>query len=345
MHGRRRAPPSFAAAGALTRRENFATFASPHLGVRSPLKGWHNHVWNTVGARSLSMSGRQLFTIDEFRDTGRPLLSVLADPSSIFMRGMRQFKRHTLYTNVVNDRSAVYYTTGIVKTDPYRGKMDSIRVNFLKDGQGVILDPANPVASRPKTPVRPTFSSVTGSAVRWVARLPFMLMIAVLVPLGTVMYLCNSVIQTVRSASRIRQHETGKVDLDVQEYRVPLLIKELRGEVENAYEAINSSQNQEHLTADDDEDDDDDDYGLDAEARSLLSRERRLSVPTQPTLALTAHQFEMIRALDSLQWRKYPVWIRKNQHAHAAIIVRMEKASFEEGWVVLKHFASDEFLP
>ncbi|KAG7129083.1 Lipid droplet phospholipase 1 like protein [Verticillium longisporum] len=53
---------------------NFTTFASPHLGVRTPLKGWHNHVWNVLGARTLSMSGRQLFTIDKFRDTGRPLL-------------------------------------------------------------------------------------------------------------------------------------------------------------------------------------------------------------------------------------------------------------------------------
>ncbi|OCL04010.1 DUF676-domain-containing protein, partial [Glonium stellatum] len=58
---------------------NFTTFATPHLGVRSPLLGLHNHIWNVVGARLLSTSGRQLFTIDRFRATNRPLLAILAD--------------------------------------------------------------------------------------------------------------------------------------------------------------------------------------------------------------------------------------------------------------------------
>ena len=30
--------------------------------------------------------------------------------------------------------------------------------------------------------------------------------------------------------------------------------------------------------------------------------------------------------------------------AHAAIVVRMDKESFADGWVVLKHFARSEFL-
>lgn len=25
--------------------QNFTTFATPHLGVRTPLRGWHNHIW------------------------------------------------------------------------------------------------------------------------------------------------------------------------------------------------------------------------------------------------------------------------------------------------------------
>jgi putative intracellular protease/amidase len=65
------------------------------------------------------MSGRQLFGIDQFRDTGKPLLAVLADPNSIFMSGLAKFKRHTLYTNITNDRSALHYTTAISKTDTY----------------------------------------------------------------------------------------------------------------------------------------------------------------------------------------------------------------------------------
>lgn len=321
--------------------KNFATFVSPHLGVRTPLKGWHNHMWNVVGARSLSMSGRQLFTIDKFRDTGRPLLSVLADPASIFMLGQRKFKRHTLYTNVVNDRSAVHYTTGIQKTDPYRQDLDSIKPNYIKGGEGVIMDPEYPFMVQPKVDSGATLSSATSTALKWTKRAPLMLVIAFLVPIGTIAFLCNSIVQTIRSSGRIKQHEKGQATFNIDDYRVPLLIKELRGEVERAYGAINSSQNQDFLATDDE--DDEDDY-MGPEEKRVMSRERRLSVLAQPTLALTPEQFEMIRSLDALKWRKYPVWIHRDRHSHAAIIVRMEKRTFDEGWVVLRHYANEEFL-
>lgn len=314
---------------------NFATFASPHLGVRTPLKGWHNHVWNVLGARTLSMSGRQLFTIDKFRDTNRPLLSVLADPNSIFMSGLRKFKRHTLYANVTNDRSAVYYTTGITKTDPFTD-MDNVKVNFLDGHDRVILDPEFPVALRPKSISPASLSTLTASTIKGFKRMPLILAVTVLVPIGVAAFLVNSVIQTVRSSSRIKLHEAGQAGVNVEEYRMPVRIRE---EVEQVYEALNNSQSQEYLATEDDEDE-----SQDIENRKRLTRERRFSTPTQPTLALTAAQFEMIENLDTLGWRKYPVWIHNHRHTHAAIIVRMEKKSFDEGWVVLNHFAEKEFL-
>ncbi|OAQ98621.1 hypothetical protein LLEC1_02094, partial [Akanthomyces lecanii] len=290
---------------------NFCTFASPHLGVRTPLRGWYNHIWNVVGARTLSMSGQQLFTTDRFRDTERPLLQVMADPKSIFMSGLRKFKRHTLYANITNDKSAVYYTTCIQKTDPYRN-LDLIRPNYIP-GRGEYLK-----------------------------RIPLALAIAVFVPIGVAAYLVNSVIQNVRSSQRIRLHEMGRLGVSIEEYRVPLLIKELRGEVESAYEALNNSQGQEYLGEDDDEDDEDE--AMNAEDRQMLTRERRLSQPTQPTLALAPCQFDMIRNLDTLGWRKYPVWIHRTGHAHGAIIARIDKRKYDEGFIVLGHYAENEFL-
>ncbi|PHH75495.1 hypothetical protein CDD80_2329 [Ophiocordyceps camponoti-rufipedis] len=316
---------------------NFATFATPHLGVRSPTKGWHNYIWNYVGARSLSMSGRQLFAIDKFRDTGRPLLSVLADPASIFMRGISKFKRRTLYANVVNDRSAVYYTTSIRKTDPFRN-LDKIEPNYVQGYGSVIMDPKVPFKLRPESSA--SLSSATSTALQWAKRLPLILMIAVVVPAGTVAFLCNSVIQTVKSSGRIRQHEAGQANVNVEEYRVPVLLKEMRGEMEKAYGALNSSQNQDFLTAEDESVDDE----MGAEERQVMNRERKQSMTAQPTLALTAHQFQMIRALDELRWRKFPVWIHNDQHSHAAMIVRFAKKSFDEGFLVLRHFSRDEFV-
>ncbi|OAA56800.1 hypothetical protein ISF_07316 [Cordyceps fumosorosea ARSEF 2679] len=323
---------------------NFCTFASPHLGVRTPLRGWHNHVWNVVGARTLSMSGQQLFTTDRFRDTGRPLLQVMADPQSIFARGLRRFRRRTLYANITNDKSAVYYTTCIQKTDPYRD-LDLVRPNFLAGRVGeVLLDPETPFFSRPKLAANSggPVAAIWGRCVGWARRLPLALAVAVFVPIGVAAFLVNSVIQNVRSAQRIRLHERGQLGVSTDEYRVPLLIKELRGEVESAYEALNNSQQQEFLGAGDD--DDDDDAAMDAEDRRLLTRERRLSQPTQPTLALAPCQFDMIRNLDAMGWRKYPVWIHNTGHSHGAIIARIDKRRYDEGFIVMGHYAEEEFL-
>ncbi|KAF5724090.1 lipid particle [Fusarium mundagurra] len=317
---------------------NFTTFASPHLGVRTPLKGWHNTVWNVLGARTLSMSGRQLFTIDKFRDTNRPLLAVLADPNSIFMSGLKKFKRRTLYTNIVNDRSVVHYTSAITKHDPYTD-LEKVNLNYLKGYEGVILDPDHPIALRPKLQ-QDTLLTDYEALKKWVKSIPFMVTVGVIIPIGVVVFLANSAVQTVRSANRIKAHESGEAGLKIEQYRMPLRIKEIREEVEQAYEVLNSSQNQQYLAASDSEDD----LAYDAEDRKLLKKERRMSTPGQPTLALTPDQFEMIENLDAAGWRKFPVHIQKHRHSHAAIVVRMDKESFADGWVVLKHFAGSEFL-
>ncbi|EJT73050.1 hypothetical protein GGTG_09901 [Gaeumannomyces tritici R3-111a-1] len=372
---------------------NFTAFASPFLGVRTPLKGWANHVWNVLGARTLSISGRQLFGIDKFRNTGRPLLSVLTDPNSIFMSGLRRFKRHTLYSNIVNDRAAVYYTTGITKTDPYVD-LDKIRPRYVQGYEDVILDPISPFSPRPPSSQGPDHQP--GSrALKWLKRVPFFVALAIFVPIGVLAFLVNSAIQTVRSSKRVKAHNRGLTDVDISVYRVlPLWIKEMRGAVEDAYENLNSSQNQEFLGSASDEDDSEtegappaavqangDSTGTngtsgangaskkrdsekrcngdagaaaaaevtpeeeeEAEGEAILALERKQSHPGQPTLALAPYQFKMIESLDTLKWHKYPVWIHKNNHSHAAIIVRTVKPSFDEGYVVLRHWLNEEFI-
>lgn len=287
------------------------------------------------------MSGRQLFTIDNFRDTGRPLLAVLADPNAIFLAGLKRFKRHTLYTNIVNDRSAVHYTTGITKTDPYTN-LDNIRVNYVDGYEDVILDPKHPVAPKPKVSGPATFSSIAAAGLKWIQRVPFAIALVVFVPIGIVAFLINSVVQTFRSSKRIQLHEKGLAGVSIDEYRGPLWMKEIREEVEHAYETLNSSQDQEYLASETDEDLDE--VEMDRSTTQLLARERRMSVPSQPTLALAPYQFQMIQALDSVGWHKFPVWIHKDRHSHAAIIVRWEKKTFTEGAVVLRHWLNEEFV-
>lgn len=360
---------------------NFTAFASPFIGVRTPLTGGANHLWNVLGARTLSTSGRQLFTIDKFRNTGRPLLAVLADRNSIFMQGLAKFRRRTLYANVVNDRSAVYYTTGIAKTDPYTD-LSKVRVHYAKGYEDVVLDRTHPVDPIP--PHAWKKDTLSEKVNKWLYRVPFILALVVLVPLALIAYFINSLIQTVRSYKRIALHEKGQAGINIDEYRMPVLINELRGAVEDAYEELSSTQQQQYLGLSDDDgdsssdsdngsssscsasgsateawpllenkDDSNDSNNNDKDAtsrfarrasdRNILRRERKQSQPGQPTLALAPCQFEMISALDSLGWHKYPVWIHRNRHSHASIIVRTEKEIFSEGYIVLKHWLNEEF--
>ncbi|KAI1081281.1 putative serine esterase-domain-containing protein [Whalleya microplaca] len=325
---------------------NFTTFATPHLGVRTPLRGWHNDIWNVLGARTLSTSGAQLFTIDDFRSTGRPLLAILADPDTIFMSGLARFRRRTLYTNVVNDRSAVYYTTAITKHDPYTD-VSRLKPNYLPRYAPVILDPTHPVTPAPPRPRPRTWGEVLEVGTGYARAAPLVLALALFVPLGVTAFLLNALVQTVRSSKRIRAHETGVAGVPVADYRgMPLWYKELRGTVEDAYENLASAQGQSYLTpADSSEDEEDEDGdGGKGEEEEILALERRQSHPQFPTLALTPAQFAMIKALDQVGWRKYPVWIHECRHSHAAIIVRSDAARFKEGHVVLRHWTKEEFL-
>ncbi|KAL2888901.1 putative lipase [Ceratocystis lukuohia] len=315
---------------------NFTTFATPHLGARAPVKGAFSHVWNAIGSRTVSMSGRQLFTIDDFRETGKPLLSVLADPGSIFISGLRKFKNRTLYANITNDRTAVYYTTSISRTDPYRN-LDIIKPNFVPGYGQVVLD-----ASKPLTPHVPERVALSARISAFIHSLPFYATISLLLPIGVVIFLISSIFSTCRSSHRIRLHELGQGGVAIEKYRPPLWVQGIRQEVAHAYEALGSVQGDQFLDTNASGGDGDEE-AMDSDDARIMTRERRMSIPAQPTLALTPAQFSMIDSLDAVGWRKFPVWIHNDQHTHAAIIVRFEKETFNEGKLILQHFVQEEF--
>lgn len=317
--------------------QNFTTFATPHLGVRTPLKGWYNHVWNFLGARTLSLSGRQLFTIDSFRDDGRPLLAVLADPKSKFMGGLRKFNRLSLYCNIVNDRTVLYYTSSISKTNPYR-ELDALHINFLEGFESVIIDLQQPFKFELKLRDR---VSTLQSMIKWAKRITLILTLSVLMPVGIVCFLSNSLYQTIRSSSRIKIHDKGDGGIDISQYRIPLLDKDMRGEVEHDGETPRSANDPEHVLA---EDLFSDQETKETDQKQVIIHERRMNVPEQCYLALTPDQFNMINSLNSLGWRKYPVWIRRVTRSHAAIVARTDNEAFVEGRLVLRHYAEKEFM-
>ncbi|KAJ5115396.1 hypothetical protein NUU61_001155 [Penicillium alfredii] len=340
---------------------NFTTFASPHVGVRTPLKGLRDHIWNVLGARTVSTSGRQLFMIDSFRDTGRPLLSVLADPQSIFIQGLAKFQHRCVYANIVNDRSTVFYTTALSKVDPFRD-LEEVNINYVKGYDRVIIDPdqyALPPATRqPETASSRAWKQFQ-ALLFWV---PLWILIILFVPLAATLFLLNAAVQTCRSRKRIRLHEEGKNGMLFGRYRVPLLVEDVRHAVEEVFENVNSRQEPAYLSSTEAESSD-----LTTEKATALGiseqiqldeRQTDTSLKTSdtlagledsqhqlaPKLALNPAQFAIIDSLNSVGFRKYPVHIHKHRHSHAAIIVRMPKQGFGEGKIVMKHWLDKEFV-
>ncbi|CAG8026065.1 unnamed protein product [Penicillium salamii] len=295
---------------------NFTTFATPHVGVRAPLKGWKDSIFNVLGARTISQSGRQMFLIDQFRDTGRSLLSVLADPDSIFIKGLKKFQRKSIYANLVNDRSVLFYTSALSKVDPFVN-LANVNINYVKGYENVIVDP--------DTYLLPPTQRKTGT-------------------------FAERVWKTCKS--RIRMHENGGL---FGKYRVPLLVQDVQHVVEQVFENVNASQEPAYLSNSDTEVSDSAPdkengpstptpapSGIQVEASSVRRRSSGASVHS-PKLALTPEQFDIINSLNEVGLRKYPVHIHKNRHSHAAIIVRSAKDGFAEGKLVIKHWLDHEF--
>jgi len=329
---------------------NFTTFASPHLGVRTPILGPHSHLWNVLGARTLSTSGRQLFAIDTFRDTNRPLLLVLADPQSIFMQALARFKHRVLYANIINDRSAPYYTTFITKVDPYVDH-SAIDIHYMKGYHPNIIDTVDPVSKKLLDPSRSLLSRVASSSQNVLTTVPFAAAMVVFIPIGTVLFLANAGVQSIRSQKRIKLHESGRAGIGLGNYRIPLIMEHARSAVEDTFGSMTGTRNQQYLPAGIDQDGSpspgSDDEKIGSPAKTIPQRRRRSSAlqPTFPTLNLSPEQFEMIDNLNEAGWRKYAVHIHNVRHSHAAIIVRSTplRSKFEEGKRIVGHWIEEEF--
>lgn len=177
----------------------------------------------------------------------------------------------------------------------------------------------------------------------------------IFIPIGSVIFLINSGIQSFRSSRRISLHENGLAGIQTGSYRVPLLIKGVQEAVEDVYGNLNNSQDNEYLAEGSEETTQINGLGSSqgessqaAGARlSTSSANSEKSPPAEhvfPTLALAPYQFRIIDELDKLGWRKYPIHIHKVGHSHAAIVVRIQKDRYSEGYHIFRHWLDEEFI-
>lgn len=325
---------------------NFTTFASPHLGIRTPKLGYRAYLWNVMGSKTLSTSGQQMFMVDDFRESGRPLLEIMADPKSVFMKGLRMFRNKYLYANTVNDRSVPYYTAGISRTDPFVD-LDIIDVQY-EPGQSdpVILDPKHPVSPR-KSKIQDlsTYERLALFSQQMRTTLPFYAFLFTLLPIALPTFLVNSVYQTYRSAQRVKLHEAGQAGISLGRYRMPFL-EEGRAIHDRVYERFTEAGHEDFLptpppepspSASSQSITSSHKEQLDSEA--LARKQSGKESSDFPLLALSEEQFEMIDNLNAVGFTKFPAHIQRHRHTHAAIVVRMDKPGFEEGKAVVGHWA------
>ncbi len=124
------------------------------------------------------------------------------------------------------------------------------------------------------------------------------------------------------------------------------MVENTRSAIEGAFEHMNNRQGQQYLpgTASDESCEGHTEKNHQFATRTPSDLERTASPRSGfSTLALTPQQFEMIRALDEVGFRKYRVHIHSVRHTHAAMIVRNQKPSFDEGKVVVRHWLDEEF--
>lgn len=171
----------------------------------------------------------QLFLTDQnFRDTSRPLLSILADPSSIFIKALASFKNKSLYANIINDRAVPYYSACIVNTDPFVD-LDTIRINYLENTEDVLLhspDQAQPPMATRRTEPLTYYESISNFSRRAWDKGPFAVFLTLILPIGSLVYFTNAGIQSFKSAQRIEDHREGKAGVGKDAYKnFPLLLQ------------------------------------------------------------------------------------------------------------------------
>lgn len=336
---------------------NFTTFVSPHVGVQIPRKGLWSYLWNNLGPQQGSISARQLFMVDSVGESGRPMLSLLADPDGIFVRALGKFRNRCLYANVINDRTTIFYTTALSMVDPFRDVKHKL-ANYVKGYEPVVIDPdvyfsspgmmeaeALSLGSR-------VWQQITGIFTKVLLWTFAVLFLFIILPL----FFLHSVRQWSHSRQRVQLHEEEKSGTLFRQYRLPHAMAEgVQSAIEKAYEDVGFRQDPEYLSVSKT-------GGEESIRRRNSPRPKaRETTPSRdrddhketddatstdrkyPALALTPAQIAIIDSLNAVGFRKYPVYIHNHRHSHAAIIVRAPKKGFDEGKVVSKHWLDNEF--
>ncbi|ODQ77779.1 hypothetical protein BABINDRAFT_15133 [Babjeviella inositovora NRRL Y-12698] len=216
---------------------NFITFCSPHVGVLTPSSTIAVKVFNNLVPFLLANSGKQMFLKDSLAENFNvvhqkdlsvhvndsleggdiPLLVGMIKPHSIFYRALKMFKNRALYANVVNDKRASWFTSGISRSDPFQSMTvgSKLLVSYVKGYENVVVDIKKGYSTKMIDPAGADGSLMDEESLGSIAQVQNFLLrkwlwciafanITVFAPIWVVWFIASSILQRTKSHSRLK---------------------------------------------------------------------------------------------------------------------------------------------
>ncbi|KAJ3825413.1 DUF676-domain-containing protein [Lentinula raphanica] len=294
---------------------NFVTFATPHIGIPRIEGSLFSRISRYVGSRMLGSTGKQLYWLDRWAGTTRPLLEIMADKDLVFWKALDAFDNIDIYANAIHDRMVPYLTGAFELSDPFKGQEDNLDIKFIPGYQPMMESwtPKDQSEGKTKRSLPERWEALKplplmGPFIQWdfpynliiIALMPIIL--AILVVLVPIIFVLNT-----RSS----------------EQRVSILEKASASAQERLAQMFATL-----------------DYVGQDTGTTLEQKSQGVSEGS-----LSEVQRKMIANLNKLSVRKHLTWIHPVRNSHAIIICREEKqyAGHGLGEGVLRHWA-DHFV-
>lgn len=340
---------------------NYTSFASPHVGVLTLGTGLAARMFNGFAPYALAYTSKQLFLKDKVPvHFFKPLLYCLADPTLPFYQALTKFRQCSLYANAINDHRTEFYTSAINQTVTnssllYRPAIPNYG-NTVIDYAGALNFAKELEKSKKENQLAKHTSEKVGLGIYQfgakVFRWSYLLInITVVMPIWACCSITNSVFQSFSAWIRKRNFLKSDIFFDYHDESLlkPLLdsaadfnptvsdrLTEHAGEAfESVLEAVNydAEKTQFHPEAEHSQ-----------SSNVLVGAAESTVDETECNLNLNEDQKFIIKNLNAINWKKFPVYIRNAKHTHAAIICRFPNPQFEEGKNVINHWLNEVFI-
>ncbi|CAB4394210.1 unnamed protein product [Rhizophagus irregularis] len=312
----------------------FATFATPHLGIRREDSKPLAKLVNWISSTLLSQTGEQLTFVDKY-EGNEPILLTMSRPDQIFFKALSEFKYRKIYANSRNDRTVPFWTAAISEIDPFEN-FDELEIVTNEKFQDII-ESISKLENIPKI----SFNQKLTNTIKGVLR--YMLVVIatpILLPLWIILVLSTITFQGIMSRRRVRKILAMKV-------------KNSNNGLSNDFGTVGST-------------------SLEEDAVETAMNIKNFLAPSSPTTPkslsnsnlfedasastpmsefTTSSQFPCVRVcqaqceafsnLNKLKWEKIVVFLDAF-NAHAAIVMRNRLQT--KGKEIIKHFVEEAFI-